>query len=130
MFETGNTYNSLDCGEEEGDATEEEAGAHAGVGEHVGAETDETAEEATRAHVGSDVEEGVLGRGVGMLRSAFWTIVGGVGGAIGRIATAPLGRVKSADKTADKTHPVRKFVFALETRVFVRPHKSSRELCV
>lgn len=112
-FETCNAFNSLDCGEEMGDAAEEE------TGEHVGAETDETTEEAAGAHVGSDVAEGVeteeiaeersaaspgmLRGGVAMFHRALWTLVGGVGGAIGRIATALFIRVE----TADKTCPVR-----------------------
>lgn len=60
-FETRDTYNSLDRGEEAGDAVEEEVEVHAGAGEHVGAETDETAgaEEEAGAPVGSGVDEGV-----------------------------------------------------------------------
>ena len=122
-FETCNAFNSLECGEEMGDAAEEETGEHVGpetdetTEEAVEEETDETteAEERAEAPVLSDVDEvveteetaeerrtaspGVLRRGVEMLGSAFWTVVAGVGGAIGRIATAPFGRVKPVDKT-------------------------------
>ena len=83
---------------------DEEAGADAGVRQHGGMETDETAEETARASVGSGVENGMLGRGFAMLRSVFRTIVSGVGGAIGRIATAPVGGVAKTDESC----PVRK----------------------
>lgn len=110
-FDTGNMYTSLDCEEEaedvgEGDgvgmdkdeAMEEAEGAHVGSGVGNGVETDETTEERSTA------SHGFARRGVEMIRTAVWTVVSGVGGVIGRIATAPFGHVE----TADKTCPVRK----------------------
>ncbi len=140
-IETGNTYNSLEFGEEERDKTEEEAKAYAGVGERVGAERGDTSAEVTGARAESGAVEGVekekiteerassalhrlVCSGVEIFRAAIRTFVSGVGGVIGRIATASLGHVK----TADKTCPVRFFfIWALEL-LDTFAHGSSSEL--
>lgn len=107
-FDTGNIYSSLDGGEEaedvrggddvglETDAAVEEAHAGSGVGNGV-----ETQEPTTRAR--STASHVLVRRGVEMIRTALWTVLSGLGGVIGRIATGPFGRVE----TENKRWPVR-----------------------
>lgn len=79
------------AGAEVGKTVKEEVGSREGLDVDEEVVTDETTEERSTASRG-------------LFRTAIWTAVGGVGGVIGRIATALFGRAT----TADKTYPVRK----------------------
>ena len=106
-------YNSLECGDEAGDVTEEDVEVREEAGGCMGAEAGETMEEEVGAHAGSAAGEGVekeetteasstashgfVTMVVEKIRTAVWTLASGVRDVIDFI-TAPPDRVETADK--------------------------------